>query len=158
MKIDKYHLNLAGEYRVCSELLKRGIFATVTFGNMKGADVVAVGPNRRAAIVEVKSSQQRNFVTSFYQKYKTPEQEHPTFWVLFSVGGKEDPPVERLFVLTHAELAEIQAGRNKCEGLSYKERVRRVTKGVDNVKIVDVEGHEDAWDKIVQFCSEPNSH
>jgi hypothetical protein len=26
MKIDKYHLNLAGECRVCSELLKRGVY------------------------------------------------------------------------------------------------------------------------------------
>ena len=79
MKINKYHLNLAGEYRVCAELLLRGIFATVTFGNMKGADVVAVGPNRRAAIIEVKASQSTRFVTSFYQKYKTIDKEHPTF-------------------------------------------------------------------------------
>jgi hypothetical protein len=41
-EIEKYYLNLAGEYRVCSELLKWNIFATVTFGNMKGADVIAV--------------------------------------------------------------------------------------------------------------------
>ena len=27
MKIEKYYLNLAGEYRVCAELLKRDIFA-----------------------------------------------------------------------------------------------------------------------------------
>jgi hypothetical protein len=28
-KIPKYLLNLAGEYRICSELNKRGVFATV---------------------------------------------------------------------------------------------------------------------------------
>lgn len=66
MAIDKYHLNLAGEYRICSELLKRGIFTTVTYGNMKSCDVIAVGENRRAALVEVKTSQSTRFVTRFY--------------------------------------------------------------------------------------------
>ncbi len=153
-KISKYHLSLAGEYRVCSELLKRSVYATVTFGNMKGVDVVAVGQNRRAAIVEVKSSQQKNFVTGFYQKYKTEEIEHPTFWVLYSCGGKQDPPVDRFFVLTHEEMAEVQATTNKCEHLSYEQRAQRVKKGVDNVKIEHVVHYEDAWNKIVQYCSE----
>jgi hypothetical protein len=91
-KIDKYNLNLAGEYRVCSEVLKRGVFATVTFGNKKGADIVAVGKNRRAALIEVKSSNSLKFVTRFYQKYKTvvdaenPLDSQPTFWVLCSMG------------------------------------------------------------------------
>jgi len=30
MPLDKHHLNPAGEYRVAAELLKRGIFATIT--------------------------------------------------------------------------------------------------------------------------------
>ena len=38
-RIEPYLLNLAGEYRICSELNKRGVFATVTYGNRKGADV-----------------------------------------------------------------------------------------------------------------------
>ena len=83
MKIDKYQLNLAGEYRVCAELLKRGIFATATFGNMKGPDVVACGPNRRAAVIEVEASNSSRFVTRFDQKYRTSE--HPMFWVLYSL-------------------------------------------------------------------------
>jgi len=66
MKIDKYYLNLDGEYRVAAELLKRNIFATVTFENMKGADVIAVGRNRRAAVIEVKASNSNRFVTGFY--------------------------------------------------------------------------------------------
>lgn len=84
-KIDKYYLSLSGEYRVASELLKRGLNATVTFGNAKSADVVAYGSNRKAVVIEVKTSQQKNFVTGFYNKYETPEQEHPDFWVLVQV-------------------------------------------------------------------------
>lgn len=110
--IDKYHLNLAAEYRVCSELLKRGIFATVTYGNMKGCNVVAVGPNRRAAVIEVKASQSDRFVTCLYQKYKTLEQPHPEFWVLCSILSRKEGFAERFFVLTHEELIVAQAEVN----------------------------------------------
>ena len=155
MAIDKYHLNLAGEYRICAELLKRGIFATVTYGNMKGCDVVAVGTNRRAAIVEVKTSQSTRFVTSFYQKYKTADQEHPAFWVLYSTRPKDDRFDERFFILTHEELAQVQAERNHPgEDLSYSEHAARASKGVDNVLASNVEQHEDAWEKIVCWCAE----
>jgi hypothetical protein len=41
MSLDKYYLHLAGEYRVASELLKRGLFATITYGYMKGIDIYA---------------------------------------------------------------------------------------------------------------------
>lgn len=159
MAIDKYHLNLAGEYRVCSELLKRGIFATVTYGNMKGCDVIAVGENRRAAVVEVKTSQSTRFVTGFYQKYKTRDREHPTFWVLHSIRPDGDRFSERFFVLTHDELAEVQAERNHPgESLDYATRAERVSKGVDNVLASNVEQHENAWNKIIDWCGDPESY
>ncbi len=157
MAIDKYHLNLAGEYRVCAELLKRGIFATVTFGNMKGCDVVAVGSNQRAAKVEVKTSQSTRFVTGFYQKYKTIDREHPTFWVLYSTRLSEQVFEDRFFILTHQELAEVQAERNHPgEVLAYSVRAERVAKGVDNVLAKNVEKHENAWEKIVRWCTDPD--
>lgn len=156
MKLDKYYLNLAGEYRVCSELLKRGIFATVTLGNMKGCDVVAVGANRRAAVIEVKTSQSTRFVTGFFQKYKKKDQEHPTFWILNSVRVTGAGFDEQFFVLTHEELRHAQARRNHPgESLSYEECVARVAKGVDNVLAKDIQEHKDAWDKIVRWCSNP---
>lgn len=155
MKIEKYYLNLAGEYRVCAELLKRGIFATVTYGNMKGADIFAIGSNRRAAVVEVKASNSSRFVTGFYQKYKSRDIEHPTFWVLYSVTPRDNGYVERFFVLSHEQLADAQAQRNHSgEVLSYDERARRVQHGVDNVLLQDIEAHEDAWTKIVEWCSD----
>jgi hypothetical protein len=59
--LDRYKLNLAGEYRVAAELLLRGVFATVTYGNKKGADVFAIGLTRRASVIEVKASQRSRF-------------------------------------------------------------------------------------------------
>jgi hypothetical protein len=154
MMIDKYHLNLAGEYRTCAELLKRGVFATVTFGNMKSTDVVAVGPNRRAAIVEVKASNSTRVVTRFYQTYKTLEMPHPDFWVLYSVTSVEDKFSEHFYVLTHDEMARYQAIRNGVEELTYSERAARCEKGVDNLDVSDLGDHEDKWDRVVRFCSD----
>jgi len=165
-KIDKYYLSLSGEYRVASELLKRGLNATVTFGNAKSADVVAYGSNRKAVVIEVKTSQQKNFVTGFYNKYETPEQEHPDFWVLVQVkADAEGDFTERFFVLSHSELSVVQAERNRAyrtrcgdvrEGqqLSWEDHYRLSEHGVDNVLLTDVEGHEDAWDKVVDVCAD----
>ncbi len=154
MKIDKYHLNLAGEYRVAAELLKRGIFAAVTLGNMKGADVIATGPNRRTAIIEVKASNSNRFVTGFFQRYKTPESPHPTFWVLCAFKPGAEFNTERAFVLSHEELARAQARRN-CPGerLSYGQAAARVVKGVDNVRVEDVKDFENDWSKVVAYCT-----
>src|SRR5207302_4854309 len=101
MALDKYFLNLAGEYRVASELLKRGIFATITYGNQKGADIYAIGTNRRAAVIDVKASNSNRFVTSFYQKYKDELFPHPTFWVLYSLRNIRSEVSERFFVMSH---------------------------------------------------------
>ena len=108
MTPDKYYLNLAGEYRVAAELLKREIFATITYGNKKGADIYAIGPNRKTAIVEVKASNSSRFVTGLFQRYRDEAQEHRDFWVLYRWTGD----LEQYFVLTHDEMAIAQAERN----------------------------------------------
>ncbi len=164
-EINKYYLSLAGEYRVASELLKRNLNATVTFGNAKSADVVVYGSNRKARIIEVKTSQQKNFVTSFYNKYKNAEQEHPDFWVLLQVKVDADYNFsERFFILSHTELAKIQAKRNRAyrlkhgditenQKLTWEQHYQLSQKGVDNVLLTDVEKHENKWDKIVKACN-----
>jgi len=166
-KIGKYHLSLAGEYRVASELLKRGLNATVTFGHAKSADVITYGANRKAAVIEVKASQQKNFVTGFYNKFRTPEQEHPDFWVLvqFKSESKGDS-TERFFILSHAELSVVQAERNRAYRLRHGDikegqkllwedhhHLTNDAHGVDNVLLTDVESYENKWDKIVNACN-----
>jgi hypothetical protein len=168
IKLAKYNLWLAGEYRVASELLKRGLKATVTFGNAKSADVVAYGSNRRATIIEVKTSQQKNFVTGFYNKYKSPDHAHPDFWVMVQfLRNLTGDCAERFFILTHEELALIQGERNQSyrarrygvrpdEKIDWKRHYELTTKarGVDNVLVTDVEHHENRWDRILAFCGE----
>lgn len=150
MQLDKGQLNLAGEYRVASELFKRGLFATITYGNMKGIDIFAIGANQKTTIIEVKASQTRRFVTGFYQKYKSEGQKAPNFWVLCSFGLE----TERLFVLSHKEMAIVQGFRNAPnKSLTHSEHALKAAKGVDNVPIALVEPYEDAWHKIVEYCN-----
>lgn len=152
LAVDKYLLNLAGEYRVAAELLKRGLFATITYGNAKGADIYAIGARRRTAVIEVKASSSHRFVTGFYQKYRHEEREHPDFWVLYSLQADG---AEEFFVLSHDEMAAAQAERNfPGEVLAYADRAQRVAAGVDNVLAQHVRQHQSAWDKIVRWCSD----
>jgi hypothetical protein len=163
-KLPSYLLNLAGEYRVCSELNKRGVLGTMTYGNRKGADVYAMNDrDRRVLKIEVKTSQQKNFVTSITQKGMGVESSNvgtPDFWVLVQILREVDPDGfhERFFVLTHKEICGVQERRNMLYGERYSERHGRqpdFSKGVDNVTVDDVEPFEDKWDKIIDAIGGP---
>jgi hypothetical protein len=157
--IPQYLLSLAGEYRVCSELNKRGVFATVTYGNRKSVDVYAISDvNHRALKIEVKATQEKNFVTSLTQKGLFEDSAHaPDFWVLVQIRpDSADKFTERFFVLAHDELCNVQRTVNEKYATGYMERHGTepdISKGVDGVRVVDVEKFEDQWCKIVQCLS-----
>ncbi len=153
-RIEPYLLNLAGEYRVCSELNKRGVFSTVTYGNRKGVDVYAISDRQERALkIEVKTSQRLNFVTSIGQKGLAQDPTAPDFWVLFQIRQAGDGEyVERFFVLTHSEICAIQAARNQRYADKYHAKHGKqpdLSMGVDNVMVADVEHHENQWSKII---------
>jgi hypothetical protein len=155
LRLEPYLLNLAGEYRVCSELCKRGVFATVTYGNRKGVDVYAISDsNDRALRIEVKTAQGKNFVTSITQKRLAEDPSGPDFWVLFQLAPAGDGQfVERFFILSHEEICSIQAARNSNYAVKYRARHGRepdFSKGVDNVLVADVEMFEGQWSKIIK--------
>ena len=82
MKMDKHLIGLAGEMRVCAELLKKGYSASITYGNAKATDIIVTGAEGRYLRVEVKTSKNgRNFVTGYYPKYTDPARQHPDVWV-----------------------------------------------------------------------------
>lgn len=144
-KIVPYLLNLAGEYRVCSELNKRGVFATVTYGNRKGVDVYAISDRQdRALKIEVKTSQRANFVTSITQKCMEHDPHAPDFWVLYQVRPQRDGKfLERFFVLGHGEICRAQKAVNRRYARRYRTRHGRapdLSTGVDNVRVADVSG------------------
>lgn len=156
LKIPSYLLSLAGEYRVCSELIKRGVFATVTYGNHKGVDVYAISERQERALrIEVKTSQIGHFVTGITQKeFRRDDPAAPDFWVLFQIKAREDESFcERFFVLSHMEIFDVQKTVNRRYAKEY--RARRGTdpdfaKGVDKVPLSTVETFEDQWSKIIE--------
>lgn len=165
-KLPSYLLNLAGEYRVCSELNKRGLFATITYGTKKGVDVYAISDVIDKAIkIEVKTSQQKNFVTSLSQKSGADpnslgfwrriarDPKAPNFWVLCQIQTTE-PNIyqERFFILSHAEICKVQAKRNRKYAKQYLKKHGKMpdfSKGVDNVIVDDVLEYENQWRKIL---------
>jgi hypothetical protein len=153
-KIEKYLLNLAGEYRICSELCKRGVFATVTYGHRKGVDVYVISDVLdRALKIEVKTSQSKTFVTGITQKGLVDSPTAPDFWVLFHlVASGWSVFAERFFVLSHREICDIQDQINASYAEKYALKhgtMPDLSKGVDNVTLTAVAQHEDRWDKII---------
>jgi hypothetical protein len=52
---------MAGEFLTVGKLFKRGLQASVTFGNAKGVDVLAYNPqNNKNYVVQVKTLRQKN--------------------------------------------------------------------------------------------------
>ena len=100
-------------------------------------------------------------MTSFYNKYKTPEYEHPDFWVLVQIKIDSDQNFkERFFILSHTELSVIQAEHNRAyrircgdvtadQHLTWEDLYQLSQRSVDNVLSTDVEELEDKWNKIV---------
>ena len=142
---EKYLVNLAGEYGVCSELSKNGIHCSLTFGNAKAADVIAFDPNERktCCVVEVKSSKTNRFVTGFFQKYgDKSKQPRPDFWVIVHVNESGE---NQYYILTHEEMGLVQMERNKMT------EWEPVPKGCDNVLLQHIQGFEKRWGIIKEF-------
>lgn len=153
-RIEPYLLNLAGEYRICSELNKRNVFATVTYGTRKSADVYAISDRRRRALkIEVKTSQRSRFVTSITQRRLRKDPIAPDFWVLVQIQPKGANEFrDRFFILTHQEICNIQTNRNRAYARRNRATHRRApnfARGVDNITVADVERHENKWSKIL---------
>ncbi len=152
-KIPSYLLNLAGEYRVCSELNKRGLFATMTYGNRKSVDVYAINDRQSHALrIEVKTSQTNRFVTRITQKGLDKRPRAVDFWVLFQIRPDRNGTFkERFFVLSHKEICKVQKMRNR----PYEKKGWNLSKGVDIVTVKDAEQYEGKWSRVVEGLRRP---
>jgi hypothetical protein len=152
-RIPQYLLSLAGEYRVCSELNKRGIFATMTYGNRKSVDVYAINDRQSHTLkIEVKTSQTDRFVTRITQKGLNKRPRAVDFWVLFQIQRDRNGTFkERFLVLSHKEICKVQKMRNRAA----EKKGWNLSKGVDYVTVKDVEPYEDKWSRIVEGLGRP---
>lgn len=143
---DKGQIGLAGEFRVASEIMRRGHLANITYGNAKSTDIIITGSQNKFIRVEVKTSKNnRNFVTSYYPKYTNPKDIEPDLWVLYMPNKDLISDGDRFFLFTHAEIGELQLIVNK--GVKTEKG-----KGVDNIPLKILLEHqadsENRWDLI----------
>jgi hypothetical protein len=90
---------LAGEFFVAAELLKRGLQTSITFGNAKAIDLIAVNPTTKCTFtVQVKSLRYKNPWPISHAKIF---REHVYVFVLLNAPGK---PVE-YFVVPGSKMA-----------------------------------------------------
>lgn len=155
----KYFLNIAGEFYVAAELNRRGIYASVTYGAAKNADVLAFDrQSRQTAVIEVKTTASPN------KKWLTGGQSidkdsvHPQlFWVLVLLPGEgntESSP--RYFVFTSKELVEKVAETHRVYSQQYHSRPGvpfQDSKGVYSLTLDDAEAMqaEQQWEKITEW-------
>lgn len=143
---DKYHLNIAGEFFVAAQLQRLGISASVTYGNAKKADIVAISEDgNRALKIEVKTTSQPKWIIGSYVPVDSE-----TLWVLVHIPEDDNSPPS-FYVMTQAEMRKILLPIHEAYNKKYLERrgVERGNKpGVVSLARKDIEPHRNAWDKI----------
>ena len=144
----KYNLAMCGEYYVAGELHRRGIPASITYGNAKKADVVATSESGEAAtVIEVKTTSQSKWVVGQY--VPQPSQK---IWVFVYVPSDSSLP-PAFYVLTQSEIVEILEPLDAEYRQRYKEKhgVEYGDKpGVCSLRRSQVEEYQGKWEKVVE--------
>jgi len=142
----KYYLAMCGEYYVAAELHRRGVPASITYGNAKKADVVALSEGGDAAtVIEVKTTNQSKWVVGNYVPQPSKK-----IWVFVYVPS-DNAQRPTFYILTQTEITDILAPLDSAFRQRYKEKhgVEYGDKpGVCSLKRSDIEGYEDKWKKI----------
>lgn len=114
---DKYNKAMAGEFFVAAQLQRLGAAASVTYGNAKRADVIAIGKESgKAVLVEVKTSSAGRWPVG---RVVPPPSQQP--WVFVHLPEKSTEPPE-FFILTQAELHAALAPKEQAYLERYKQR------------------------------------
>ena len=118
---DKSSVHLAGEYYVAAELHRRGIHATLTYGNAKSADILAFSlDGERFVRVEVKTSRvDKGSVLIWSGTMERFSLAKNQFWVLCVLPRLgDDKSFPEFYVFTAEEMrGEIQ---NRLDSYSAK--------------------------------------
>ena len=166
---EKIFLNLAGEFAVASELNRRRVLASVTYGASKSADIFATNRDMsRIVRIEVKTTKKQKWPIG--EKATRPKSSAAdVIWVLVLLpepllGSASDDTqrgahTPRYFVLTAQEIYtaykwgadEYLASYATRHGKPFDEK-----RGVPNVLLKNVEQFEGQWEKIVSRLEEPN--
>jgi hypothetical protein len=142
----KYNLAMCGEYYVAAELHRRGIPASITYGNAKKADVVATSEDGEKAVsIEVKTTSQPKWVVGQY----VPEPSDK-IWIFVHVPS-DSTYFPSFYVLTQAEIhailkpldEEYRRRFKQKNGVEYGDKP-----GVCSLKRSQLADLDADWDKI----------
>ena len=163
---DKVFLNLAGEFAVASELNRRRVLASVTYGAAKSADVFAMNPDMtRIVRIEVKTTDKHKWPVGEKATQVTPHSSD-VFWVLVQLPAPLDMPAKGeahrgthspcYFVLSALEIYEVWRKEADDYRKRYLLRHGHDFKGlgVPNVTLKGVRDFEGKWDKIISRLNE----
>lgn len=142
---EKYSVGMAGEHFVVAELLRQGVSASVTLGNAKRADIVALNNDAtKVVVVEVKSSPKKEWVVGNVVPQATDQP-----WVFVHIPADGTSP--RYFVLTARELnAILSPGDTKYREEFFERHGKPFTgKGVVKLKLAQAEKYENKWSSII---------
>lgn len=148
----------AGQFRVASELCRRGMQASITLGNTPGVDVLCMSADgRKCVTIQVKTFRAGQNKCTVGEKAEV-DRGGSFFWVLVGLKDDEHPnATERFYILPSKDMARnvkdrhdrwlATPGRN---GQKHNEsRIRNVwmnNKGPAGR--FDISEYEDRWDYI----------
>ena len=144
---DKYHLAMAGEYFVAAQLQRRGVSASITYGNAKSADVIAfTSTSDRVVVIEVKTTSRLQWVVGG----RVPEESKKP-WVFVHLPENKTEEA-KYFILSQCQLHKIIAPieaeyfrkYKEKHGIEYGEKA-----GVVNISRKLLAEYEDEWETII---------
>jgi hypothetical protein len=157
---EKAFLNLAGEFAVASELNRRSVLSSVTYGAAKSADVFAMNPDMTKVVrIEVKTTDKRQWPIG-QRATQVTGLSSQVFWVLVHLPspleatapddaerGKHAP---RYFVLSAQEVYDLWRKAADIFEKAYFDRHGRKFEGlgVPNITVTDARPFEGKWEKI----------
>jgi hypothetical protein len=157
---DKSFLNMAGEFAVASELNRRSLLASVTYGTSKSADVIVVDKDVKKVLrIEVKATDKKKWPLG-PKIMNSSHVKSDFFWVLvqFPKALNETPDSEskrgehspRYFVLSAREIYRVwKKGSDSYKARYFKRHGKKyVGTEVPNVTITEVCKYEGGWEKI----------
>jgi len=139
----KQTMGMVGEYFVTAELNRRGINASMTYGNAKKADIIAYSPeDKTCEIVEVKTTDKNKWVIG--GKMPIPDN---NIWVLVLLNDNEYP---RYFIFTGAQLYQCLKPQDVEYRKKYLEKHGKDFdgRGVVSLKKILADPFENKWSTI----------
>lgn len=149
---EKQHIQMSGEFGVVSELFRRGVQATITYGNSKSADVFVISRRgARAAKVEVKSSVIKQWIVGIQAANPLPH----VVWVFVHMPEPSD-------TISRAQVAEMGKSSPSYHVMTSQEvhklysekNAAKTNTGPIVFSFSDVQFYQNHWDKVESALAE----